>query len=182
MSSSTSSPARQTPYWLSDPWYYLYVSELPITFFSILFWIVSPHEYLKGLDVSHKETTPIEYCLLIGFGAITFWAVVVINAFFLNAIRKDKAAYSSRAASSPHHFYSLGLFFSYFVFQIGMLVGDIIMVFGFAFYDYLAAPYDPNILAATIFAAGGFGILRIVWLSKKWPSLKEQQALLEKSK
>lgn len=160
-------PIINFPFWIHPIFYWIFLSELPITTLAILIWLSDSAWYLGGLSTLYDGYTDREYLLLIGWSIVTFYTVVLINGFFLWRMRPS--LWGVIKSDRQKKIYTL--------FQIGMLSGDIAMIFIFAVYDWINLNPVNSSAAATVIVAGAYGIVRIVFIYSAWTLSESKQIL-----
>ena len=126
---------------LSTFWYLTFLSEIPITLASIVIWLEKPEMFLSGFNKYHNNVTHTEYILLLMLSSVTFTFVVLPTAFFLT------------------HYSQL-----FYYYQIAMLIGDLIIIFGILPYNLAFGYPQLSMFFSTLIIASLYSLLRIKFL------------------
>ena len=136
------------PKWLPNPWYWLFLAELPICFVTVLMWMVDPDTFLQGV-YGIEAPTPAERALLNLPANVVFSAYVwFYGRLLLQGNDPDMKCLK--------------------MLQEGMLIGDIWVVAASirtAFDDQIV-PGNMTMFYSQIVTAGAFGLARVVFLYK----------------
>lgn len=158
-------------------WYWVFLIELPICFGTVLFWLIAPGDYVSGFVRNRAQgATYMERALLQQCANVVFCAYCVFYGRMLVSTRSCAGAGSSAAQPStwcsrafPHRQAFLWL-------QQAMGIGDGLMLLQCA-YDWGYLDPEPSIIVGQIVMAGGYGLVRLVFLMQQ-RKLEEQNTQL----
>jgi hypothetical protein len=141
-------------FWMSQKWWYFWLTEMPLTLLAIIYWLAYPSGYLLKLSDDPTILTNLQYSLLMMNAIVTFWAVVQLGGTLL---------YKTRPwiRDNLHNDY---LKETYLIFQWCMLTGDIFICA--AVVPFISLKMNPEL--GTIISmgvlAGFYGIMRVIFL------------------